>query len=69
MSQNKRHIVSAIEIPCGWCGAEPRESCRNAPLDQKRVGIKHVHGVHGARIKDADLAQKTMEVLLDEDRD
>lgn len=59
--------VSALELECPWCGAQKYESCRNSPTDQRLHGVKHVHGLHGARIKDADLATQTMRTLLDED--
>lgn len=57
--------VSAFEIECPWCGAQRYEGCRNSPDEQRFRGIQHVHGLHGARVTDADLATAMMRALME----
>jgi hypothetical protein len=58
-------ILSALEVPCPSCKAEPGERCTYVAQPRYRGQIMR-YGSHGARTWDADDASRVANILVGE---
>jgi hypothetical protein len=58
-------IISAAEIECDQCGAEPHHNCTFMYGQGSRRKRKFRHSFHAKRIRDAEAATRTFNTLME----